>query len=134
MNNNNGNNGRGNGHHQGDGVNQVPLGGNLLDRFKKIGLLPFSGTTDPEVAEKWIKQVNKTFLAMNCSEDQKLPLTTFILQGEAEHWYEALVIGYRTARRSLTWVEFERELMTSLFQSMCGIERSENSKTFSRAV
>ncbi|KAJ8635789.1 hypothetical protein MRB53_010056 [Persea americana] len=88
MNNNSGNNGGGNGHHQGDGVNQVPLGGNLLDRFKKIGPLPFSGTTDPEAAEKWIKQVNKTFLAMNCPEDQKLPLTAFILQGEAEHCTE----------------------------------------------
>ncbi|XXG82454.1 hypothetical protein AAC387_Pa10g0401 [Persea americana] len=109
MNNNSGNNGGGNGHHQGDGVNQVPLGGNLLDRFKKIGPLPFSGTTDPEAAEKWIKQVNKTFLAMNCPEDQKLPLTAFILQGEAEHWYEALVTGYRTARQALTWAEFERE-------------------------
>ncbi|KAJ8638826.1 hypothetical protein MRB53_015520 [Persea americana] len=107
MNNNNGNNGRGHGHHRGDGVlNQVPLGGNLLGRFKKIGPLPFSGTTDPEVAEKWIKQVNKTFLAMNCPEDKKLPLMAFILQGEEKHWYEDLVTMHE---RALTLAEFERE-------------------------
>ncbi|KAJ8615191.1 hypothetical protein MRB53_034563 [Persea americana] len=52
---------------------------------------------------------NKTFLAMNCPEDQNLPLTAFILQGEAEHWYGALVTGYQTARQVPTWAEFERE-------------------------
>ena len=49
--NNNNNENNGGGRHP-DGTNQVPLGGKLLDRFKKIGPLFFSGTTDPEAAEK----------------------------------------------------------------------------------
>lgn len=60
-----------------------------LERFKKLGPPTFQGTADPMVAEAWLKQMEKIFVAMGCNDDQRVILASFVLQGEADHWWDA---------------------------------------------
>lgn len=46
--------------------------------------LTFSGTPDSQVALKWIIQLEKTFRFLNCSDEQRVLLAVFMLDGEAE--------------------------------------------------
>lgn len=59
-----------------------------LERFKKLGPPIFQGTTDPLVAEAWLKQVKKIFIAMGSDTDHRVVLTSFSLLGEAYHWWD----------------------------------------------
>ncbi|KAH9671844.1 Endonuclease [Citrus sinensis] len=43
-----------------------------LERFKKLGPPTFQGTVDPMVAEAWLKQMEKIFVAMGCNDDQRM--------------------------------------------------------------
>ena len=56
-----------------------------LERFRKLGPPTFQGTVDPMVAEAWLRQMEKIFVAMGCNDDQRLILASFVLQGEADH-------------------------------------------------
>ncbi|KAH9665582.1 Endonuclease [Citrus sinensis] len=60
-----------------------------LERFKKLRPPTFQGTVDPMVVEAWLKQMEKIFVAMGCNDDQRVILASFVLQGEADHWWDA---------------------------------------------
>ena len=59
-----------------------------------LGLKPptFQGTTNPAVAEEWIKKIEQIFQIMcrDISEEEKVDYATFMLQGEAQKWWKAL--------------------------------------------
>lgn len=48
----------------------------------------FKRSTDPIEAEAWVKQIHKIFGVINCSEAQKVPFATFMLEGEADYWWD----------------------------------------------
>lgn len=69
-----------------------------LEQFQKLGPPTFHGTTNPMVAEAWLKQIQKILDAIGCSDELRVVFATFSLQGEADHWWEATA---RMLRRSL---------------------------------
>ena len=56
--------------------------------FQKNDPPKFSRGTDPEGAQLWIKEIEKIFRVMGCTDDQKVACATFKLTNEAEHWWE----------------------------------------------
>ena len=57
-----------------------------LERFKKLGPPTFQGTADPMVAEAWLKQMEKIFVAMGCNDDQRVILASFQKSNRTMIW------------------------------------------------
>ncbi|KAL5827340.1 hypothetical protein ACOSQ3_019174 [Xanthoceras sorbifolium] len=51
-----------------------------LEQFKKLGPPAFKGTSDPSVAEAWLKQIEKVFTTIGCPDEQKWDATSRILR------------------------------------------------------
>ena len=69
---------------EGGNSNQTGLG---IEQFKKLITRNFGGEPDPMVAEQWMMRMEKIFDVLNCPDDIKVSLATFMLEGEAEHWW-----------------------------------------------
>ncbi|KAH7570632.1 hypothetical protein JRO89_XS05G0147800 [Xanthoceras sorbifolium] len=59
-----------------------------LEQFKKLGPPAFKGTSDPSVAEAWLKQIEKVFTTIGCPDEQKVTFATFMFQDETVTEYE----------------------------------------------
>ena len=69
----------------------MPINSNVDKRFnikklKALGAMTFKGTTDSADVEKWLSLIEKCFGVMDCSEEIKVKLATFLLQGSVEDY------------------------------------------------
>ncbi|KAA0042293.1 uncharacterized protein E6C27_scaffold824G00880 [Cucumis melo var. makuwa] len=55
-----------------------------IKKLKALGAMTFKGTTDSTDVEKWLSLIEKCFGVMDCSEEIKVKLATFLLQGSVE--------------------------------------------------
>ncbi|XP_058068425.1 uncharacterized protein LOC131217505 [Magnolia sinica] len=74
--------------------------GGLIEKFKRLKPPTFEGLSDPMEAEKWKKQIEKIFTVLGCDEEQKVTLAVFMLEGEADHWWETIA---RTIEEDTAW-------------------------------
>ncbi|MQL94533.1 hypothetical protein Taro_027189 [Colocasia esculenta] len=51
-----------------------------MERFKRMLPLTFKGESDPLLAESWMSEIEKTFRAIRCADDDKVTLATYMLQ------------------------------------------------------
>ena len=58
----------------------------IIERDKKLGAQEFQGTIDPSLADDWFQRMEGVFEVMQCSEEQKLSVATFLLGGGAQDW------------------------------------------------
>ena len=61
--------------------------GSSFDDFKKLSPPYFFGISDPTEVEAWIMKIEKFFIVIDCSEEQKAPYAAFMLDKEANHWW-----------------------------------------------
>ncbi|XP_030445058.2 uncharacterized protein LOC115667637 [Syzygium oleosum] len=61
----------------------------LVEQFLKLQPPKFIGTGDPEEAESWIDELQKAFELLRCSEEEKVTLAAYQLQGNASYWWKA---------------------------------------------
>ncbi|KAA0060867.1 uncharacterized protein E6C27_scaffold7015G00050 [Cucumis melo var. makuwa] len=73
-----------------------------IERLKKLGATVFEGSTDPADAENWLNMLEKCFDVMNCPQERKVRLATFLLQKEAEGWWKSK-LARRSDARALDW-------------------------------
>ncbi|XP_050941949.1 uncharacterized protein LOC127149836 [Cucumis melo] len=76
-----------------------------IERLKKLGATVFEGSTDPADAENWLNMLEKCFDVMNCPEERKVRLATFLLQKEAEGWWKS-ILARRSDAHALDWQTF----------------------------
>ncbi|MQL68070.1 hypothetical protein Taro_000373, partial [Colocasia esculenta] len=55
-------------------------GPSIMERFKRMALPSFKGESQPLLAESWMREVEKIFQAIRCAEEDKVSLTTYMLQ------------------------------------------------------
>ncbi|XP_056168682.1 uncharacterized protein LOC130138489 [Syzygium oleosum] len=76
----------------------VPLAGNgngnqpmhkLVEQFLKLKPPKFTGAGDPEAATLWIRELDKVFALLRCTDEDKVTLAVYQLQGNASTWWEA---------------------------------------------
>ena len=60
--------------------------GDLYENFQRINPPRFNRTPDPDEAENWVKAMERIFRVMQCSEQEKVLLTTFQLDRDARAW------------------------------------------------
>ncbi|KAG5564384.1 hypothetical protein RHGRI_000544 [Rhododendron griersonianum] len=68
---------------------QVPQTKSHIEQFQKLKPPTFDGRQDPLVAQSWTLEMEKNFEVMECSEEEKVKLATFMFTDEA---YRALIL------------------------------------------
>ncbi|XP_030456708.1 uncharacterized protein LOC115677664 [Syzygium oleosum] len=71
-----------------NGIGDRPMH-KLVEQFLKLKLPKFSGAGDPEAATLWVRELEKGFAVLRCSEEEKVMLAVYQLQGNASTWWEA---------------------------------------------
>ena len=65
-------------------------GSSLLEKFLKLHPPVFRGKSDTMGPKGWIKKLSKIFEAMLIPDERKLTLVPFILENEAEFWWDMI--------------------------------------------
>ena len=78
-----------------------------LREFRKNDPPVFLGGLGIGIAERWIQQIEKIFGAMVCSEEQKVTLATFMLQGEVENRWNGIKASMMPNEESIVWEVFK---------------------------
>ena len=71
------------------------------DRLRKQGATEFEGTTDPEVAEEWLRETDRVLDRLDCTPEQKLKYVVSLLRKSALDWWD-LIPGSRNRPMTLT--------------------------------
>ena len=86
------------------------------ERFRKYGPSSFSRSAGPIEAVNWITGMERIFSIMEVSDNQRVALATFMLEGDAQYLWEA------TQRRLdpnsshiITWAEFTQAFYNKYF-------------------
>ncbi|CAM8893048.1 unnamed protein product [Rhodiola kirilowii] len=86
----------------------------FLREFKKMNPPVFTGTVDPDVADKWIKQVKKLLDLLAIPDDCRVVLTSHLFEGEADYWWDFVKSSHDVA--SMTWEVFEEVFFAKYFR------------------
>ncbi|XP_073269953.1 uncharacterized protein [Primulina huaijiensis] len=76
----------------------------VYERFRKMDPKEFSGTTDPVIAEGWIKSIEVIFTFMELQDADRVICATFLLAGDAKLWWESASVLVNL--QTLTWEGF----------------------------
>jgi hypothetical protein len=79
-----------------EAVGQQPNAGanaevRMLETFLRNHPPTFKGRCDPDGAQTWLKEVERAFRVMQCTEEQKVRFGTHILAEEADDWWVSLL-------------------------------------------
>ncbi|GAU48068.1 hypothetical protein TSUD_404960 [Trifolium subterraneum] len=86
-----------------------------LDRFLKHKPSFFVGGFNPDGAVKWVEEVEIIFDAMECANENKLPLGTYMLREEANQWWKNAKLRIGDRGVVITWEMFKREFFNKYF-------------------
>ena len=65
----------------------------MMEIARRLGAQEFQGTTDPTEVEEWIRTLERTFGVMECPEERKVSIASFLLRGKALNWWNLIPIG-----------------------------------------
>ena len=63
----------------------------MMEIAKRLGAQEFRGTTDPTAAEEWLREIERIFGMMDCPEERKVSIASFLLKGRALNWWESYI-------------------------------------------
>ena len=86
-----------------------------LDKFQKNKPPSFMGTHNPDGAKVWLKKIEKIFRLMACSEEQKVVLSTHMLEEEAEDWWDNTSQRFAEDGIVVTWLVFRDAFLENYF-------------------
>ncbi|KZV54216.1 hypothetical protein F511_35480 [Dorcoceras hygrometricum] len=66
----------------------------VTERFRKQGPKEFSSTTDPLVAEEWIRSLEIIFAYMGLPDADNVRCAIFMMRGDAALWWGVLKNGF----------------------------------------
>ncbi|MQL90993.1 hypothetical protein Taro_023597 [Colocasia esculenta] len=95
------------------GLAQVPAqnhgGPSTMERFKRLLPPSFKGESDPLLAESWMREIEKIFRAIRCADEDKVTLTTYMLQERADVWWASLLrTRFEDGAINVAWDELVR--------------------------
>ena len=61
----------------------------MLIRFLKLRPEKFSRTTEPILADDWLRSVNKDLVTIGCTDAEKVRFAAHLLEGPAADWWES---------------------------------------------
>ena len=104
-------------------------GSSLLEKFLKLRPPVFRGKTDTLGPEAWIKKLTKIFEAMSAPDERRMTLIPFILEDEAEFWWD--MIARTEDVEHMTWVAFKKLFLGKYFPQ---VERDARREEFEKLL
>ncbi|GAU46655.1 hypothetical protein TSUD_281460 [Trifolium subterraneum] len=86
-----------------------------LDRFLKHKPSFFVGGFNPDGVVKWVEEVEIIFDAMECANENKLALGTYMLREESNQWWKNAKLRIGDGGVVITWEMFKREFFNKYF-------------------
>ena len=77
-----------------------------LSEFRKVTPPSFYRDYNLVLAEKWVMQLEKIFTVMRCMDFRKVVFATYMLEGEAEHWWKGAKTLLESNGTEITWKVF----------------------------
>ena len=87
----------------------------VVEQFKRFQPPAFEGSSNPLVAEEWIREMEKTFTFMECTEAQKVVCASVMLKKGAGHWWDMVKRAYHTGENPLVWTRFKELFLEKYF-------------------
>ncbi|MQM14446.1 hypothetical protein Taro_047380 [Colocasia esculenta] len=80
----------------------------LLERFLHLRPPTFVGDRDPDRAESWVHELERTFETMDCAELDQVRLAVYQLKGSAHEWWRAVRLTRFQGKRleQISWQQF----------------------------
>ncbi|KAG8644804.1 hypothetical protein MANES_10G004214v8 [Manihot esculenta] len=78
----------------------------IVDRARRLGAYDFEGSSDADIADKWLKKVLKVFELMKLTDPDKVENVHGLLQSKADAWFDGI---RRRHGVRLTWDQFIHE-------------------------
>ncbi|XP_058772200.1 uncharacterized protein LOC131646046 [Vicia villosa] len=86
-----------------------------LEKFQLNHPPTFEGTHEPDKAQLWLKEIEKIFRVMNCTDAQKVQFGTHKLEKEAEDWWNNTAQRFCDDGTVVTWEIFHEAFLEKYF-------------------
>ncbi|GLT87336.1 hypothetical protein SLE2022_054240 [Rubroshorea leprosula] len=96
----------------------------LVKQFQNMNPPSFKGVPNLDVAESWVKKLEKMFKLLKCIDGQKVELAVFTLKGEADDWWTFAQDGFSKKGEKVTWDKLVQAFYRKYF-SEAVMERKE---------
>ncbi|CAJ2651805.1 unnamed protein product [Trifolium pratense] len=87
----------------------------MLETFLRNHPPTFKGRYDPDGAQSWLKEIERIFRVMDCSEAQMVRFGTHMLADEADDWWVGIRPILEVGEEVITWAVFKREFLNKYF-------------------
>ncbi|XP_030531916.2 uncharacterized protein LOC115741990 [Rhodamnia argentea] len=99
-----------------------PTADGILAALTQVGALmlkpsKFTGTGKPEEAEQWIKEMEKMFRLLNCTDVHKMTPAEYRMDRNAMYWWQAMEDTVFPARTEIVWEIFVTAFYEKYFSS-----------------
>ena len=98
---------------------QPNAGGNdgtgVLETFQRNHPPTFKGKHEPDEAQVWLKEIERIFRLMDCTDAQKIRFGTHMLASEADDWWVETRQRLEGEAEEITWAVFRREFLRKYF-------------------
>ena len=75
----------------------------------------FRGTFNPDKAEDWIKAMEKVFSVLACTDYQRMVFATYMLEADAEFWWNGVRRLLEDSQEEITWDVFKEAFYHKYF-------------------
>ncbi|XP_058721729.1 uncharacterized protein LOC131593298 [Vicia villosa] len=91
------------------------VGSRSLATFQRENPPVFKGKHDPDSALEWLKEIERIFRVMDCTQAQKVRYGTHMLAVEADDWWLETRQRLEVAGEEITWDVFRREFLRKYY-------------------
>ncbi|XP_073133302.1 uncharacterized protein [Henckelia pumila] len=85
--------------------------------FKEVSPNPLAGGEMPEEAEDWLERMEQCFQEFRCTDEDRMEILAFILEGRVRKWCRSTFAPFIAARGVATWGEFRTAYQRLYFPS-----------------
>ncbi|XP_058756737.1 uncharacterized protein LOC131629950 [Vicia villosa] len=86
----------------------------FFDIFQ-LNPLSFAGGDHPLEAQSWIRELNKIFKIVQCTDEQKVKFAAFMLKGAADYWWEGEEARMIAKGNKIDWESFQEVFLDRYF-------------------
>src|SRR3954463_14346246 len=86
-----------------------------LEMFQRENPPVFKGKHNPDGALEWLKEIERIFRVMDCTQAQKVRYGTHMLAVEADDWWLATRQRLEATGEEITWDVFRREFLRKYY-------------------
>ncbi|KAL3512197.1 hypothetical protein ACH5RR_024914 [Cinchona calisaya] len=88
---------------------------NEMSKFLELAPPLFEGILEPLAAYDWLKEMDRAFDILGCTDENKVTYATFQLRGSALYWWQMINTGIQQNSDAYTWNKFKEVFCEKYF-------------------